>query len=132
MRVIGTTLVVVMCIAFSGAGVAQPAHPMRPLAGYKCMMLNLTEQQYLDPTVRVWVRAQPSPDAPKVGWAATNVAVRDPLHMVDGFTEALFPDGRTVWIESRMLRPYHSLGDPTAQCVPYLMSNGRLGFTRPH
>jgi hypothetical protein len=83
--------------------------------------LNLTEQQFLNPSAHVPVRSEPAASAPEVGWAATNVAVRDPPQIVNGFVEALFPNGATVWIESRMLRPYHSLGDPTAKCVPFVM-----------
>jgi hypothetical protein len=31
-----------------------------------------------------------------------------------------------------MLRPYHSLGDPTAKCVPAMLSNGKPGFDYTH
>jgi hypothetical protein len=132
MKVIGATLVLIASATLSAATAIERAHPVRPLAGYKCMMLNLTEQQFLDPSVRVPVRSEPAASAPEVGWAATNVAVREPPHIVNGFTEALFPNGATVWIESRMLRPYHSQGDPTAKCVPSVMSDETPGFAYPH
>jgi hypothetical protein len=132
MKVIAAALMLIAAAALAVANAAERAHPVRPLPGYKCMMLNLTEQQFLDSSVRVPVRSEPAASAPKVGWAATNVAVREPLHIVNGFTQALFPNGATVWIESRMLRPYHSLGDPTAKCVPSVMSDGTPGFAYPH
>lgn len=102
-----------------------------PLPGYKCMVLNLTEQQSMDPNTRIPVFDRPAADGHQVGIAAGIVAVKDPSHIVDGFTEALFPTGATVWIKSDVLRPYHSVSDPTARCVPSKMSNGRSGFDFP-
>ena len=132
MKVVAAALVLVAFAGLSARTAADRPHPVRPLPGYKCMMLNLTEQQFLNPSVHVPVRSEPAASAPEVGWAATNVAVRDPPHIVNGFAEALVPNGATVWIESRMLRPYHSLGDPTAKCVPSVMSDGTPGFAYPH
>jgi hypothetical protein len=115
--------------ALPGVVSAQGFHAVRPLPGYRCMVLNLTEQQTMDVNFHVPVRAAPSVNAAKVGWAGGTVAVRDPLHVVNGFAEALFPTGTTVWIASDMLRPYSS---PGARCVPSLMSNGKPGFAYPH
>jgi hypothetical protein len=92
------------------------------------MMLNLSEQQSMDPSMRVLVRAAPSMSAPAVGWAGAVVVVREPVTPVNGFVQMLFPDGRQVWIASDVLRPYHSLGDPNAKCVPEILPNGRIGF----
>ena len=100
----------------------------KPLPGYRCMMLNLSEQQSMDPSMRVPVRAAPSVTAPTVGWAGAVVVVREPVKPVNGFVQILFPDGRPVWIASDVLRPYHSLGDPNAKCVPEILPNGRIGF----
>ena len=58
------------------------------------------EKQSLDPSVHVIVRAGPRADAPKAGWAAMTVAVRSPIHKVNGFEELLFPNGKLVWIAS--------------------------------
>jgi hypothetical protein len=100
----------------------------KPLAGYRCMMLNLSEQQSMDPSLRVPVQAAPSTSAPTVGWAGAVVVVREPVTPVNGFVQMLYPDGRQVWIASNALRPYHSLGDPNAKCVPEILPNGRIGF----
>ena len=100
----------------------------KPLPGYRCMMLNLSEQQSMDPSKRVPVRGAPSMSAPTVGWAGAVVVVREPVTSVNGFVQMLFPDGRQVWIASDMLRPYHSLGDPNAKCIPEILPNGRIGF----
>ena len=120
---------VLIGVALTSAAVAETLRAVSPLPGYKCMVLNLSEEQAKDFNVHVPVRAQPAANAPEVGWAAATVAVRDPLHVVNGFTEALFPTGATVWIASNMLRPY---SDSHAKCVPSLMSNGKPGFAYPH
>lgn len=117
---------------FSTAAFAERPHVVGPLPGYTCMALSLTEQQAMDPNVRIPVFDRPASDGRQVGIAAGIVAVKDPPDIVNGFTEALFPTGATVWIKSGMLRPYHSLGDPTARCVPSKLSDGRLGFDFPH
>src|SRR3974377_1040302 len=110
MKVGGAALILVASAGLSARTAADRPHPVRPLPGYKCMMLNLTEQQFLNPSVHVPVRSEPAVSAPEVGWAATNVAVRDPPHIVNGFAEALFPNGATVWSERRLLTHYTSLG----------------------
>lgn len=119
-------------ISVSGIASAQGLHVVGPLPGYACMMLNLTEQQYMDGSVRVPVRAAPAPTAQDIGFAATTVAVRAPENIVNGFAEALFPTGQTVWIAANMLRPYHNLSDPTMKCAPAKLSNGRPGFSYTH
>ena len=121
-------IAVAACFSFSGAAMAEGLHVVRALPGYTCMMLNVTQQQSMDFSFHVPVRATPSSVAPVVGNALGVVAVRDPLQQVNGFVEALFPTGQTVWIAAIMLRPYHSLGDPTAKCVPAMLSNGKPGF----
>ena len=126
--VIGAVLVSVAPASLN----AQDFHSARPAQGWGCMMLNLTEQQSLDPTVHVPVFSQPSPSARSVGWAPMTVAVRRPGRSVDGFTEMLRPNGQHVWIRETDLRPWKSLADPTAKCVPSIMSNGSYGFAYPH
>ena len=116
---------------FAGLSGTEAAQPVQPIPGFQCMTLNLTEQQMADPSVDIPVRSAPSPTAPQVGSASAQVAVRMPMKSVNGFSESLFPTGATVWIETKMLRPYRSISDPTARCVPVIMSNGRPGFTYP-
>ena len=111
---------------------AQRPQVVRPLPGYSCKMLNITVTQAMDPTFHVPYYSQPSASSPVAGYAGAQVAVKTPIHNVDGFNEAIFPNGGHVWIEANILKDYHSLGDPTAKCVPVLMSNGRQGFDYPH
>ncbi len=120
------TSLVALTLLPSAAGHAES--PGKRIPGYQCMMLNLTEQQSMDPTVHIPVRASPSNSAPAVGWAGAVVIVREPLAPVNGFLQILFPDGRQLWISADMLRPYHSLGNPRAKCVPMTLPNGRIGF----
>ncbi len=117
--------------AVSGVS-AQGITAVRPLSGYMCMMLNLTEQQSMDPSVSIPVRSRPSDTAPVVGSAPATIAVREPPKPINGYLEALFPTGQRVWIAANSVRPYHSLGDPTAKCIPAVMSNGKPGFLHPH
>jgi len=131
MKVIATAAALAALGILAQPAEAQGIHAVRPLAGYACMMLNLTEQQLMDASARVPARTAPDAASPAVGWAAATVAVRGPFHVVNGFAEALFPSGATVWIESAKLRPYRSDGDPAARCVPSEMSNGKPGFAYP-
>ena len=103
-----------------------------PLAGYQCMMLNITEKQALDPNFQIPVYTQPSETSQPFGYASLQVAVQQPPRVVNGFTEMLFPTGAKVWIKTGLLRPYRSLGDPSARCNPVSLSNGHVGFDHPH
>ena len=107
---------------------AEELHAVRPLAGYACMMLNLTDAQMRDNSLVVPVYAGPSTTSGRVGNASAIVIARSPLHAVNGFAEMLFPNGATVWIDAKMLRPYHSESNPNAHCTPSLMSNGKPGL----
>ncbi len=117
---------------FSGLALAQGTSGAKPLNGYTCMSLNITDAQAHDFHYHVPFYAKPSSTSDVVGYASSQVAVRVPAHTVDGFTEALFPTGAAVWIQSTLLRPYHSTLDPTARCVPTILANGRVGFSYPH
>ena len=132
MKGLDRVLMVMPLLAVPLPVVAVGPQVVRVLPGYACMMLNLTERQYMDPATHVPVRSEPQVNAPQVGLASGTIAVPTPVREQNGFMEALFPTGQTVWIESKMLRPYHSLSDPTAKCIPALMSNGRIGFTYSH
>jgi hypothetical protein len=110
---------------------AYAAPQSKPIPGYRCMMLNLTEQQSMDPLVHIPVRSAPSESAPPVGWAGAVVAVREPMYVVNGFAQILFPNGRPVWIVANILRPYRSVSDPAARCTPVVLPNGLVGFGAP-
>ena len=117
---------------WSAQALAERPHVVRLLPGYSCKVLNITEAQSMDPAFHTPYYSQPSASAPVAGYAGLQVAVKDPIHNVNGFDEAMFPNGGSVWIQANLLKDYHSLGDPTAKCVPALMSNGRQGFAFPH
>lgn len=99
----------------------------KPIAGYRCMMLNITEQQSMDPNFRVTIRSAPSPSAPSAGWAAAVVIVRDPAVPQNGFLQMLKPNGQTAWIPADMVKVYRPAADPNARCVPEVLPNGRIG-----
>jgi len=109
--------------AFSQTGNA------KPMVGWSCRMLNLTEAQSMDFSIHVPVRAEPSATSPPVGYASATVAVRMPLKSVNGFVEMMFPTGRPVWIAADMIKPWHAAANPSAACVPVMRSNGKPGFT---
>jgi len=111
---------------------AQPPRVVGPLPGYGCMVLNLTEHQAMDSSTHVLVRREPSKASPVVGYAPGIVIVPVPLEVEGGYTKAVAPNGGVGWIKSGSLRPYHSLGDPTAKCRAVRLSNGRAGFDTYH
>lgn len=120
-----------ICLSSRSAFAERP-HVVRVLPGYSCKALNITEAQAMDPTFHTPYFSQPSESSPVAGYAGLQVAIRSPVHDVNGFDEAVFPNGGTVWIRASLLRSYHSLTDPSAKCVPVLMSDGRQGFDFPH
>ena len=125
-------LVAFLCIGSLTHTEAASVHVAKRLGGYACMMLNQTPEQATDPTAVVHVYAAPSQTARIVGVAMPVVAIRVPVQLVNGFLSAMFPNGAKVWIPAVALRPYHSLGDPSAKCAPALMSNGLQGFDYYH
>jgi len=104
---------------------AQGLQAVRPLSGYKCMALNLSEQQMMTETVPMLAR--PSTSAPKVGIVAATVIAAD-SKPVDGFQKVLRLDGKVGWVSTRYLKPWVNPGGNAQRCVPSLMSNGRLGY----
>jgi hypothetical protein len=103
---------------------AESVYAVRAIPGYKCMKLNLTENQALDfKGPRIPILVAPRSDA-AVGTAAASVLlVRDPQHLVNGYLEVLQVTGKPGWIEADKVKPY----DPSLRCVPSVMSNGRIG-----
>lgn len=108
-------------------GATQAQSAGRRIPGYECMMLNITEQQSMDPGFRVNVKSAPSSTSPNAGWAAAVVIVRDPSVSRNGFLEMLKPNGQTAWIPANMVKTYRPVADPNARCVPAVLPNGRIG-----
>jgi hypothetical protein len=109
---------------------AQAAHGT-PMAGWSCRMLNLTEAQSMDFSIHIPVRAGPSESSPPVGYATETVAVKSSAPTVNGFVQAMFPTGRTVWISTKALKPWRAAANPSARCVPVTKPNGKPGFNYP-
>lgn len=119
-------------LLIASAAHAQGLHAVKPLSGYQCEMLNLTEQQMMSRRTRVPVREAPRDSARVVGIAPATVAINDQVPAQNGYLQAINAAGRSVWIAADIVKPYHSEGDPTAKCVPSVMSNGMIGFDYPH
>lgn len=101
---------------------------VRHLPGYKCMSLNLSPHQMMDPSVLVSVYSRPSTKSTKLGTAGATVAAVDPIVPRNGFVEVLFPSGKLGWIQSTMLKPWRPAIGTNGKCLPAQLSNGRLGF----
>jgi hypothetical protein len=110
---------------------AQGLHAVRPLPGYSCMSLNLTEDQVRDFSALPPVMQQPSPTAPKLGVAGAIVMTVNPARVANGYIAVLMPDGRSGWVQVDKLRPYRNPTNPAVRCVPSMMANGRPGFAFP-
>lgn len=112
-------------VSLTSSAFADRLYAVRPLDGYACMRLNVTDAQMIDPHwVGPVIREHPSPTAPVGTTAPSVVFVRHPLHLVNGFAEVLQLTGKPGWIEVGKIKPF----DPEARCVPSIMSNGRPGI----
>lgn len=121
-------IIVAFAATFAALAPAQaPTAGTRIITGYRCMMLNITEQQGMDPHFHVPVRTAPSSTAPEAGWATAIVIVREPVVPQNGFLEMLRGNGQTAWIPANEVKAYRPLADPTAKCVPEVLPNGRIG-----
>ncbi|MGI4802253.1 MAG: hypothetical protein ACRYG8_51105 [Janthinobacterium lividum] len=107
-------------------------HAVRPLNGYICKMLNITEQQALSPTPVVRLKTGPSPTAADAGWAPLTVAVAQSVSPENGYVQVMTLGGKTAWIAGDKVAEWHSKGDPSGTCTPAIMSNGRVGFSYGH
>ena len=114
----------VAVLALTSAADAQGLKPMRPIPGYACKKLNITEREAMSPNgAGVSIRTAPATTAPAAALAPSVLFVRSPEHVVSGFVEVMRLDGQPGWIEQSRVKPF----DPMARCVPSLMSNGRIG-----
>ena len=117
-------LVGLTALAFAVPVHAQGVRPVRPLEGYVCMKLALTEAQALDPRGSgINLLAQPQPGAAVVTTAPAVVFVRSPLVERNGYLQALTLSNQPAWIAADKVRPLDGL----SRCTPSVMSNGRLG-----
>jgi hypothetical protein len=117
-----------VAIALLGMTAAFGQTTSTPLSGYECRMLNITEQQSMDPTFHVVVRSGPSETSPAAGWASAVIIVKTPAVPENGFLQMLLPNNRTVWISADDTKPYRSRSNPDAKCQPEILPSGRVGF----
>jgi len=104
---------------------AEPVYAVRPIDGYVCMKLNVTEAETLNPRgTGIFILAAPRPEAAHATTAPGVVFVRDPEHRVDGYLEVLQLTGQPGWIAADKVRPF----EKTLRCVPSMLSNGRIGI----
>ena len=111
---------------------AEPVHTVKTLPGYQCMVLAKQWNGEGPMPLPVYVYAGPQSSAAQIGVAGGSIIVRDPVHSMDGRTQMIFADGRTVWIATDAIAPWHAVSNPSARCSPVLLSNGRYGFQTNH
>lgn len=116
------------CISFAMATHAEALKAVRPIGGYSCMQLNLTEQQMFDPSAVPAVMEQPSSGAKRIGSAASIVITESPVRSQNGFVAMMMPNGKKGWVEAAKLAPYRDDAHPSVRCTPSVMSNGRIGL----
>lgn len=121
----------VICASLFGSvsSFAQGVHAVKRLDGYQCMSLAHLWDGVGPQPAPVHVYDSSAPTATAVGFAAGTVLVTNPARAVGGRLQMLWPNGRTVWIASSEVVPFHVVSDPNAACTPVLLSNGRYGTT---
>lgn len=108
---------------------ASGRHALYPIPGYRCMSLDLSDQELIDPHVVVPIKAEPSSDAPTSSTAASIVFVASPSDQTNDYFRVLQFNGKTGWIKADIVKPWSSPdGDTKATCTPSMMSDGRPGF----
>jgi hypothetical protein len=108
----------------AGGAVAQGLRPVRPLEGYACKKLNVTEREAMSPDgAGVNLRAGPNALSPVVAIAPAVLFVKNAAP-VNGFVEVMRLNGQPGWIELGRVKPF----DVNARCVPSIMSDGRPGM----
>ncbi|WP_145144360.1 SH3 domain-containing protein [Roseomonas gilardii] len=128
-----SVIISILSLAYIGVAMttqtsAQSLRAVRPIEGYSCMQLNLTEQQMFDPNAVPAVREEPSPGARRIGSAASVVIIENPVRSKNGFVAMMMPDGKKGWVEASKLAPYRDDAHPATRCTPSVMSNGRIGL----
>jgi hypothetical protein len=123
-----TVLALAIACALAPEARCQEVRVVRPIDGYVCMNLNLSDARMRDPKApRVPILTEPHPGALVGTLAASIVFAKTPAHVVDGYAEVLQLTGKPGWIGAGMIVPYRSASNPYARCTPSLLSNGRIG-----
>ncbi|QEH97937.1 hypothetical protein [Gluconobacter thailandicus] len=74
----------VLAASYSFSASASPNKPVSPLSGYKCLTLNATDAQMMDPNFSIPFRQNPSDQSPVVAPATTLVPVNTAVEPVNG------------------------------------------------
>lgn len=105
---------------------------VKPIEGYKCFRVNVPEEKRFDPNASPPVFAAPTEASHMIGRNGEAVFAKWPFNEVDGFVEIIWGGhGIKAWIHKDVLRPWRtklSPPGPASECVPTLMSNGRIGI----
>lgn len=107
----------------------KPTTVVKTLPGVQCMALAAEygpQGAYAPPAPEY---AGPEANAAKIGIGAGTILVPDPMKPVNGRSQVLRPNGKTAWIDVRLLTRWHALSAPSATCQAVLLSNGRYGFS---
>ena len=127
LRILMAFVIALPC--FASSTWADGVHVVHSLNGYKCMALNLTDDEMANPKISVRLKKAPSSSAEDAGLASSPVAVSSPEDESSGFIRVMKLDGSEAWIRAIDVKPWTSpTGNPNAVCTPSLMSNGRHGF----
>ncbi len=123
------TSLAAMCFVglLSRSSYAEGMYALRPLPGYKCMSLNISDKDMMDFHAVVPIYAKPSPDSTPVGQASSIVFVASPEVAVGGFVKVKRLDDSVGWIDARYVVPWHAPDGRPHQCTPSYMSKGGLG-----
>ena len=121
------TLMILGFCAFACSTQAHAQTQPHKIAGYECMMLNITEKQAMDPNFHVVVKAAPAASSKTIGWQPDIVIVKEPGTTTNGYLPVLRANGQPGWIAASIVKPYHAEADPTAKCAPWVLPNGRIG-----
>ena len=111
---------------------AEQVQTVKTLPGYQCMVLAKQWDGEGPMPPPVYAYAGPQSNAAQIGVAGGSIIVPDPVHSTGGRTQMIFADGRTVWISTDAIAPWHAVSNPNARCSPVLLSNGRYGFQTTH
>ncbi|GAC1441778.1 MAG: hypothetical protein NVSMB51_22010 [Solirubrobacteraceae bacterium] len=115
--------------ALAGILAAPAAHALRagqPLPGFTCAALAVPDNA--DPRLVQMPPVFDRPGGRRVGLAGGTVLL-SPKPPVKGYVQLLQPNGTYVWIGADKLKPWHSLSNPRAVCIPSVMSDGMPGAT---
>ncbi|TRL24694.1 hypothetical protein FM996_20275 [Methylosinus sporium] len=104
---------------------------VRPIEGYRCFRVYIPEERRFDRSAVPPVFAAPTEASKLIGHSGVAAFVKWPMNEVDGFVEIIWGgQGLKAWIHKDVLRPWRtkvSPAGPASECVPTLMSNGRIG-----